>query len=191
MKGSMGMVLGWLIATVFGLVFVEVNSGGLPGGWTVGIRLGAAAVAAGLVIAALRVARMRSAGAAPDRAGFADRRYWVIVGLEAVALFGGLVVINAVLSHSELAVAWVAVVVGAHFFGLAYLWRIGSLHVLGTVLVVLGAMGFVLGGFAAPAGAIGLVSGVGSGLTLFAGVGAALVGTMRRAGPGLSRAGRQ
>jgi hypothetical protein len=181
------MVLGWLIATVFALVFVEVNSGGLPGGWSLGIRIGAAIVAAGLLVAVLRAARMRPAGITPNRAWFADRRYWMIVGLEAIALIGGLVVINVVLGRSELAVAWVAVVVGAHFFGLARLWRVRSLYVLGVVMVILGGVGFVLGGLAAPTGAIGLVSGVGCGVALFVGVAAGLAGSTHRAAPGLSR----
>src|SRR6266540_275143 len=82
--------------------------------------------------------------AAPDNAGFTDRRYWAVVGFEAAALFGGLIVIKAVLGRPDMAVAWIAVVVGAHFFALARVWPTRSFHVLATVMVILGVSGLVL-----------------------------------------------
>lgn len=51
------MLLGPVIATVLGLIFLELNSGGLPGGWPVVIRMSAAVIAAGLLIAILRAGR--------------------------------------------------------------------------------------------------------------------------------------
>lgn len=185
MTEGLGVLLGPVIATVMGLVFLELNSGGLPGGWPPVIRIAAAVTAAGLLIAILRAGRRSLT--APDNVGFTDRRYRAIVGFEAAALFGGLVVINAGLGRPELAVAWIAVVVGAHFFALARVWPTRSFHVLATVMVILGVSGLVLGAFAAPAGVIGLVSGVGSGVALFATVAATLVGSTRAAGTRSSR----
>jgi len=129
--------------------------------------------------------------AAPDNAGFTDRRYWAVVGFEAAALFGGLIVIKAVLGRPDMAVAWIAVVVGAHFFALARVWPTRSFHVLATVMVILGVSGLVLGAFAAPAGVIGLVSGIGSGVALFVTVAATLAGSTRAAGDRLSRMDKQ
>jgi len=48
-----GMVIGSLIATVFGLIFIEVNSGDLPSDRPQGIRITGAVVAAGLLLAIL------------------------------------------------------------------------------------------------------------------------------------------
>lgn len=182
---SPGQVVGSLIAIAFGTVFVVVNSGGLAAPWPTVVRLGGVAVAAVLLIA-LFVRRPRptapnpDTGGSTDRAGagpatfFGYRRFWVIVAIEAVALFAGLYVINGVLGHSEVAVAWVAVVVGVHFVGLGRAFRLTRFHVLGAAMTALGVAGFVLGAFGAGAPVIGLVSGVLSGVALFATAGYSL-----------------
>ncbi len=88
------------------------------------------------------------------RADFVDRRYWLVV-LEAGALFGGLAVVNGVLHRTAVSVAWVALVVGVHFFGLARIWRMPLYHWLGAAMTVLGLSGFLiyaLGGTAATVG---------------------------------------
>lgn len=168
-----GLAIGSLIATAFGLAFIEVNSGGRPGSWPLGIRIAGAVVGIGLFISVFRARQLTRAAdpsaAAPsgEYAGFADRRYWRIVGLEALALFGGLAIINLVFGRPVFAVPWIALVVGVHFFGLARLWRVGSFDVLGVVMAVLGVAGFVLGGLGAGLGVVGLASGVGSGVALF------------------------
>lgn len=172
-----GLVIGSLVAITFGLVFVEVNSGELPGGWPLGIRIGGAVVAVGLLVALGLTARRASAVPATDHKGFVDQRYWRIVGFEGIALLAGLVVINGVLGQPKVAVAWIAVVVGVHFVGLAKLWDMNLYLVLGMVMTVLGLAGFVLGAAGASAGSIGLVSGVLSGVALFVSVGVALAGT--------------
>jgi hypothetical protein len=61
------------------------------------------------------------------------------------------------------------------------------IHMLATVMVILGVSGLVPGAFAAPAGVIGLVSGVGSGVALFVTVAATLAGSTRAARVRLSR----
>ncbi len=164
-----GQVVGSLVAIVFGVVFVVVNSGGLPSPWPLVSRIAAAVVAVGLLVG------LRGVTARPDEGkGFTDRRYWLVVLAEAVALFGGLALINGVWRHSELAVAWIAFVVGVHFFGLAVVFRLRRFHALGAVLTVLGLAGFALGAAGASAATIALVSGVLSGAALFATVAVSL-----------------
>jgi hypothetical protein len=182
---SPGQVVGSLIAIAFGTVFVVVNSGGLATPWPTVVRLTGVAVAAVLLIA-LFVRRPRptapnpGTGGSTDRAGagpatfFGYRRFWVIVAIEAAALFAGLYVINGVLGHSEVAVAWVAVVVGVHFVGLGRAFRLTRFHVLGAAMTALGVAGFVLDAVGAGAPVIGLVSGVLSGVALFATAGYSL-----------------
>jgi hypothetical protein len=163
-----GMVAGLLVGVVFGLVFIEVNSGGLPGPWPLVVRVAGAVVAAALLVGVVRVARKgRVEGEVPS-GGFAGRRYWNIVGLEGLALFGGLVVINGVLGHGEYAVPWIALVVGVHFVALGRAWRIGLFGALGVVQALLGLAGFVLAATGAAVATVNLVAGVLSGVALYA-----------------------
>lgn len=120
------------------------------------------------LLAGVRHARRSAADAPTEHAGFADRRYWTIVGLEAIALLGGLAVINSVSHRPTFAVPWIALVVGVHFFGLVRLWRVRSFGPLGVALVGLGLAGFLLAGFGAATTTVDLVSGVGSGIALYA-----------------------
>jgi hypothetical protein len=103
----------------------------------------------------------------------------VVVAVEVVALVAGLVIINRVLDVGRFSVVWIAVV-GVHFFGLGWSWRDRPLYLVGTVLALLGLAGLVIGAAGGSAALIALVSGVGSGATLFVGVGvgvgAALLG---------------
>ncbi len=167
------MVVGSIIALVFGTVFVEVNSGGLPGSWPLVVRVAGAVVAVGLLIAVLRAARGGADRNVPG-AGFADRRYWNIVGVEGLALFGGLAVINAVLGRPEFAVPWIALVVGVHFVVLGQVWRLELFKWLGVVQTVLGVAGFVLAAMGASRTTVEVVAGVLSGVALFATVAAAV-----------------
>ncbi|SCF37971.1 hypothetical protein [Micromonospora mirobrigensis] len=170
-----GLVVGSLVAISFGTVFVLVNSGGLAAPWPLVIRVAGILVAALLVVALLRVGRRAPAVVTGGpAAGFMDRRYWIIVAIEVVALFGGLNVINRVLDRPALAVAWVAVVVGVHFFGLGWIWRMPRFHWLGVVMTVLGLAGFLVHALGGGADAVALVAGVGSGAALYATVALAL-----------------
>jgi len=120
-----GAVIGSLIGTGFGLMFIEVNGAHLPGP-AVGVTRIAGAVIAVVLIALIAAASRTSRAESPsgERAGLVGRGYWITVMLEAAALLAGLTVINTVLHHSQVAVAWVALVVGIHFFGLARIWRL-------------------------------------------------------------------
>lgn len=183
-RDATGPFVGSMIALVFGLVFVVVNSSGLPTAWSLGTRL--VAVLAAIVLAAGSVRRLRRSaepkGPASSGAPMAfGRRYWLIVAGEVVALVGGLVVINGVLAAGRFGVAWVAVVVGVHFLGLATVWWPKGFTVLGVVIILLGVAGFGVGALGGSATAIGAVSGIASGAALFAMVAVALVLTERPA----------
>jgi hypothetical protein len=168
------MVVGSMVAITFGTVFVLVNSGGLPDPWPLVIRAACVLVAALLVAGLVLVARKAPPATQAPASDFVDRRYWIIVALEAVALFGGLFVVNGVLHRAAVSVAWVALVVGVHFFGLARIWRMPLYYWLGAAMTVLGLAGFLIYALGGTAAIIGLVAGVGSGAALYAAVGVAL-----------------
>jgi hypothetical protein len=176
-----GLLVGSLIALSFGTVFVMVNSGDLPDPWPVVIRVAGVLAAIALLIGSLRAGRLAAVARPGDVAGYADRRYWYAVAGEVVALFGGLYVINQVLDRPEVAVAWVAVVVGVHFYPLGWAWRMPFFYWLGTAMTLLGVAGFVAYALGAPDGVVGLIAGVGSGVALYTMVAAAILDTRRRA----------
>jgi hypothetical protein len=169
-----GFVVGSVVAITFGTVFVLVNSGGMPAPWPLVIRVTGMLVAALLVVGLVLVVRSGSFVTPAPGSGFVDRRYWLIVALEAGALFGGLAVINGVLHHTAVSVAWVALVVGVHFFGLAKIWHMPLYHWLGAAMTVLGLAGFLTYALGGAAPIVGLVAGVGSGAALYAAVGIAV-----------------
>ncbi|MFC4019321.1 hypothetical protein ACFOW4_15420 [Micromonospora sp. GCM10011542] len=173
-------MIGSMIALSFGTVFILVNSGGLPDPWPLVVRVVGLLVAGLLVVALVRAARTAPPEARAPVSGFTHRGYWSIVALEAVALFGGLAVINGVLHRSAVSVAWVAVVVGVHFFGLAWIWRMPLFHGLGAAMTVLGLAGFVIYALGGSAAAVGVVAGVGSGIALYAAIAVALRDARRR-----------
>ncbi|WP_181019811.1 hypothetical protein [Nonomuraea typhae] len=159
---------GLLVGAVFGAVFVVVNAGS-PLDDVVAVALKAAACLAALGVAAMWMAGVkRERERAEPRRRMYGRGYLVVVGLEVVALFGGLRVMAVMGVPEKAAVAWVAFVVGVHFVALAPVWKDWSIGVVGLVLTLLGVAGGVL---AATAGLdwVPLVSGVGSGVFLLAG----------------------
>jgi uncharacterized membrane protein len=176
--------VGSLVAITFGTVFVLANSGGLARPWPLVVRLTGLSVAALLISGLVLVARRGSRATTAPVSDFVDRRYWLIVALEAAALFGGLAVINGVLHRSAVAVAWVALVVGVHFFGLARIWRMPLYHRLGAAMTVLSAAGFLSYALGGPAAMVALVAGVGSGAALYAAVGVAVADALRDRTPG-------
>ena len=173
-KRSAGLVAGSVVAITFGTVFVLVNSGGVPAPWRLVIRVIALLVAALLAAGVVLVARSGSSVTPAPSLGFVDHRYWLIVALEAGALLGGLAVVNGVLHGKAVAVAWVALVVGVHFFGLARIWRMPLYHWLGAAMAILGLAGFLIYALGGSAATVGLVAGVGSGTALYAAVGVAV-----------------
>jgi hypothetical protein len=163
-----------MIAITFGTVFVLANSAGLPVPWPLVVRVIGLLVAALLIVGIALVVHRESSATRMPASGFVDRRYWLIVVLEAAALFGGLVVINRVLHRTAVSVAWVALVVGVHFFGLARIWQMPLYHWLAAAMTLLGLAGFLIYALGGSAAIVGLVAGVGSGMALYAAVGVAV-----------------
>jgi hypothetical protein len=168
------LVTGCLVAISFGTVFIMVNSGGLPSPWPMILRVAAVVAAAVLLVVLFRAAPTARGRESAGGRGFTDRRFWLISALEVVALFGGLYLINGVWERPALGIAWVATVVGVHFFGLAWAWRMPLYHWLGAAMTVLGLGGFLAYALGGSAATVGLIAGVGSGVALYATVVAAL-----------------
>lgn len=170
-----GRFIGSTIGLVFGVVFVLANTGELAPGPRLALRVAAAVVAVVLAVGTVRQLRRAGTDAGPERGrGGFDRRYAAIVAAEVVALAAGLAVVNGVLQAPRFAVAWVAFVVGVHFFALARIWDLRLFTGLGVVVAALGVAGAVAGFAGAGPAVIGVISGVLSGAALFVWVGLAL-----------------
>ncbi|WP_228282597.1 hypothetical protein [Brevibacterium atlanticum] len=180
-----GADIGALIGGAFGLLFLIINSAQFSSlGRTLVIALGTVVFSGILVFAVRGLVRGRGAGPQEDGArhsarhsadpqGRRQRReppfgraYWIIVLIEAIALFAGARLLTS-LGHPELGVAWVAVVVGTHFFALGKVFGLDRFHVLATVVTLCGIGGFIAFFAAAPA-FIPVISGVISGFVLLA-----------------------
>ena len=170
---SFNRFVGTLIAVSFGLVFVLANTDAVTEPWRTLLRVAAVVVAVGLLVGAVLTLR-RGASGPPVEGRAWGRGYWVVVGVEVLALVVGLVVINGVLGVPRFAVAWVALVVGVHFVVLATVWRMPMFRVLGLVMTGCGLLGFVLGAATSSVAAVQLVSGVCSGAALFVAAGSAV-----------------
>ncbi|MEU4388931.1 hypothetical protein [Promicromonospora sp. NPDC023805] len=176
-----GREIGSQIAGTFGMVFVSINSTTLAPPVRIPLLVVAGIALLAIVLLSMRSYRQqaRTASALPTDAAQPGgqpsaqpvgspfgRAYWLIVGIEAVALFGGIRIITG-LGFPELGVAWVAFVVGTHFFALARIFRLARFHALGAIVTTFGIAGFVLRalGHVEP---VAIVSGVLSGLALLA-----------------------
>ncbi|MGO3022225.1 MAG: hypothetical protein ACTIIH_03155 [Brevibacterium sp.] len=163
-----GAEIGALIGAGFGLLFLVLNTVQFS---TLGRTL---VITVGVVVFAVRgLLRKRGGGDRLGASGDSGRRertswraYWIIVLIEAVLLFAGTRLL-ASLGHSELGVAWVAVVVGTHFFALGWVFELDRFHVLATAVTLCGIGGFIAFFAAAPA-FIPVISGVISGFVLLA-----------------------
>lgn len=158
-------VVGHVIGASFGMVFVLVNSGGLPQVLAVPLRVAAVAAFAVVLMAFVRTAREPRAAEDPRPVGF-TRFYWAVVALEVIALFGGLAILRQV--EPAAALGWIALVVGLYFFPLAQLWREGrrQLLAIASSMTALGVIGLVLAFTVHDAVLVAVVSGVGSGVVL-------------------------
>jgi len=153
-------LIGLVVGSVFGAVFVLVNAQPpLPPGSVAALQVAAVAWLAALVVLGVLAARRsaRSAdspagpagaaesGAAPRRAMF-GRWYLLVVAAEVVLLFAGFPLLRALGAPGEANVAWIALVVGVHFFALAAVWKAPSVTVPGAGLSLMGASGLRAGG---------------------------------------------
>jgi hypothetical protein len=154
-----------MIAAIAGLVFVFVNGGALPSGIAAAVRgLGVVAFIAVMTLVVLRRRGEQRSAPAPDQRAW--RTYWSMVILEVILLPIGSVTLSR-LSHPELGVAWVALVVGVHFLPFAKAFDVPDFRLLAWTMIVLALIGGVLAvAVSAAAGAV--VAGVLSGVALFA-----------------------
>ena len=173
-RTAAGAEIGALIGAGFGLLFLIINTVQFSTlGRTLVIAVGVIVFVGIAVLAVRGLLRKRGGGGRLGESGERGRRertswraYWTIVLIEAVLLFAGARLL-ASLGHPELGVAWVAVVVGTHFFALGWVFGLDRFHALATVVTLCGIAGFIAFFAAAPA-FIPVISGVISGFVLLA-----------------------
>ena len=178
-----------VVGTVFGLVFVLINVGTMPLRIAAPLRV-LAVVACALVLAAVVIEARRPSSAVSEQPGGGafTRGYWCIVAAEVVALVAGIAVVKIWLHLPQAVVAWIATIVGVHFFGLAVLWQQRFFHWLAIVLTGCGVAGLVMAVLGCAEAGIDLVSGVLPGVILLGfglWAGASSFGPRRRDRPGL------
>lgn len=163
--------IGHVIGSSFGLVFVLVNSAPFASGLRIAACILAVAVFLVILAAFGRTDRMtRKHGPTRDETGGTvigfPVRYWIIVGVEATFLFGGLAIIQQFEPAATL--GWIALVVGVHFFPLSRLWASGRAQItrIAFAMTALGIVGLVLAFTTHNADVVAVVSGVGSGIVL-------------------------
>lgn len=159
-----GRTIGALIGGAFGTLFVWINSATFE--FPTRTIVLVIAVAGFGVIIAQGVLNIRT-WTTPVTAASSSRfkwHYWLIVGVEAVAIVSGSYVLTDQ-GYPELSIAWVAAVVGAHFFALAWALRFAQLHVLGATITACGLAGFLVR-WCGQVEPIAIVSGVSPGFAL-------------------------
>ena len=162
-----GQRLGSVIGATFGLVYVEVNAGALSPATSGIARIVGAALF--IAVAALLVAGRHSPQSAEAPAGHGfGRGYWAVVGAEAVAIVVGARLITGPVGLAHGVVAWVSVVVGAHFIVLAEVWKFRPFHVLGAMIGLCGAAGLAAAGAGASNAVVAGTGGVVPGAILLA-----------------------
>jgi hypothetical protein len=152
-----GQRLGSLIGGIFGLIYVETNTGALPEPWAAMLQITAGVAFAGLAVLLARDRVPRSVAPPAARAGFRGP-YWLVVAGEAAAILAGAAVLNGPAGLPRAVVAWVSVVVGVHFLVLAAIWRLPLFRHLGAAIALCGAAGMAA---AAVGAATAVVAGTG------------------------------
>ncbi|MEC3893517.1 MULTISPECIES: hypothetical protein [Nocardiopsis] len=178
---------GFLIGSFFGLVFVLVNVGPpLSPALIWGIRVLAVTMAAAVIVLIILISRREStqnaqppSDAEPEEPRFGPF-FGVVVLIEFALIFAGATLIGRLGLPPETGVAWVALVVGLHFFPLAWKWRQRELVFVAWYATVLGAIGLALVAAGLPAWAP-LVSGVVTGCGMLLGCLLGIVPLYRRA----------
>ena len=157
---------GLLVGATFGLVYVLVNAGGLPGPVAGVLRVAAAVAYTVLVVLVLRAGRPSTPVGAVSP-GF-TRGYWLVVAGEVAAFVVGNALLSGPLDLPEAVLGWVTTVVGVHFVVLARLWQAPSLAAVGGALTLLGLLGIGLALGGADRETVGVAAGVAPGLLLLA-----------------------
>ncbi|GAB3715574.1 hypothetical protein [Mariniluteicoccus flavus] len=161
-----GRLIGSLVGASFGLVFLLVNSGGLPALWPLVVRVVAAAAAVAFVALVVRGRRRLFSRGDEDSAKPFGGWFWLILAVEVVALFGGRLVLGRFVDLAVAGVAWTTLVVGAHFFPMARVTGMRMFLALAAALTPLGVIGLALAFAGSAAWPVALISGVGAGLVL-------------------------
>lgn len=168
-RTAQGAEVGALIGGGFGLLFLLINSAQFSSLGRMLVNVLGVLAFAGIAAFAVRGLMQQRASNSPKRDRGEPpfgRAYWIVVLIEAIALFAGTRLL-ASLGRPELGVAWVAVVVGTHFFALGRVFGLARFHILATVVTLCGIGGFIAFFAAAPA-FIPVISGVISGFVLLA-----------------------
>lgn len=175
-----GRLIGSTVSVSFGLVFLMLSSSRLPEVVALAVRAVGILAVVGFVAAAW-TQRHTIFGGRPATAGHstsaargpaADRpfggHYWTIVAIEVVALFGGLQILARVFGLGDAGVAWVAIVVGAHFLPMAAVTGERFFTVIAATMTPAGIIGLILAFAGAPLVAVDVVAGLVSGTVLLA-----------------------
>lgn len=159
--------LGVLIGAAFGLAFVVINAGELPSGIGLTMRILVVIAFLGLIglLAGARRPATHLSTDTPQPAMF-GRGFWMVVFAEVVIGWAGLIVVNGVLDSPDADVAWIALVVGLHFVGLAAIWQASSIGWLGAAIALCGMAGVLLAAPGASAATIAAIGGLAPGALL-------------------------
>lgn len=189
---------GFFVAAVFGLAFVLFNSGPpLPPPVSVAVRALAVGVAVAIVVLALlgmrRQSRAEEAGTA-GTSGTSDTSgnsveaprfgvfFGVVTTIEVLLIIGGAQTISRLDGIPDQAgVAWVALIVGLHFFPLAWYWKQREILYVAGYGTVLGGIGLAMAMLGHPDW-VPLVSGVVTGVGFLLGPLVVLVLMLRGTG---------
>ena len=160
---------GFFVASVFGLAFVLINSGPpLPPSVTAVVRALAVGAAIAVVVLALLCVRKESRAAVGSGGGPGAQRFGVFFGvvttIEVLLIIGGAQTISRLENVPDQAgVAWVTLVVGLHFFPLAWYWKMPEIFYVAGYGTVLGGIGLTMALLGHPDW-VPLVSGVVTGV---------------------------
>ncbi len=94
------------------------------------------------------------------------RAYWCTVAGEVIAIVAGAVVLTGPLHAGDAVIAWISLVVGAHFFVLAAVWHQPFHDALGAAITTCGVAGLAAAVAGASAAVIATVAGLAPGFVL-------------------------
>lgn len=156
---------GLLVGGSFGLVDILVNAGVvLSSPASVVLRVVAVAAFVGLVVLTGSTRQMAPAhGSARMGVG---RSFWLVVVGEVAAIGVGKAVLIGPLDAPDAVVAWISVVVGVHFLGLAAVWQAPFLRPLGVAIALCGVIGLVAAAAGSSPATVAAVAGLVPGVLL-------------------------
>ncbi|MFE6841446.1 hypothetical protein [Streptomyces sp. NPDC057686] len=162
---------GRTIGAAFGLAFIQVNAAALPTAAAIPLRVLALVAFLAVFRAVRRSPAPRPAAAAGTATrSYFGRRYGYVVAAEVITGAVGIFVVNGPLDAPNAVIAWIALVVGLHFFGLAVVWRTAPLNLLAAAMSACGAAGLVLAASGSSRAAVAVVAGIVPGALLLGSV---------------------